>query len=101
MSKCEKCENSSTITVQSSGHFCQSCFINYFRQKFRRVLGASKLIRKGDLVVLAFDGSIASLAILDILQILSKTDETQNKQYQKKNRYDSKVLHLNLPGKHR
>ena len=48
--KCEKCDNESTITVQSSGHFCKDCFIDYFRQKFRRILGASKLIRNGNLV---------------------------------------------------
>ena len=98
--KCEKCDNLSTITVQSSGHFCQDCFLDYFRQKFRRILGASKLIRKGDVVVLGFDGSLASLAILDILQLLSKTDNS-NPKYQKKNRYESKVLHIARPGLYR
>jgi len=98
--KCEKCDLSSSITVQSSGHFCRDCFLDYFRQKFRRILGASKLIRKGDLVVLGFDGSLASRSILDILQLLSKTDDS-NPKYQKKNRYESKVLHINRSGTER
>ena len=37
--KCEKCEKESALTVQASGHFCRDCFIDYFRQKFRRILG--------------------------------------------------------------
>ena len=107
--KCEKCEKESALTVQASGHFCRDCFIDYFRQKFRRILGkeftkvlllhflgASKIIRKGDRVALAYDGSKSAAAILDILKVLSRGD-TSNPKYHKKNRYDSLVVHLALP----
>ena len=93
---CEKCPVESQVTVQASGHFCQNCFLEYFRQKFRRIMGASRLIYPGNVVVLAFDGSKASQAVLDILSILEMGDNS-NPKYKKKNKYASKVLHISLP----
>ena len=97
--KCWKCDNLSTITVQASGHFCDDCFVEYFRHKYKRVLGASKLIRKGDVVVFAFDGSLASCAMLDILEVFQiqvQKSEDQDSVYKKKSRYITKVLHLDI-----
>jgi len=91
--KCEKCTAESELTVQASGHFCRLCFIDYFRQKFRRILGASKIIRKGDRVALAYDGSKSAAALLDILIVLSRGDDS-NPKYHKKNRYESVAVHL-------
>jgi len=59
-------------------------------------MGASRLIYPGNVVVLAFDGSKASQAVLDILSILEMGDNS-NPKYKKKNKYASKVLHVSLP----
>ena len=59
--------------------------------------GASQLIRKDDIVVLGFDNSPASCAMLNIVlcfQCQIKNDNEQNQRYQKRNRYITKVLFL-------
>lgn len=95
--KCWKCELPSVITIQASGFFCSDCFVEYFRQKYRKTIGASKLIRKGDLVVFAFDGSASGSAMLNVISTFQRNFEkvnSENKSYQKKNRYITKALHI-------
>jgi len=98
--KCSKCVGESVITIQSSGHFCPQCFPLYFRQKYRRTLGAAKLIRHGDEVVFCFDGSRAAEVMLHVLNVLKReeNDEPEVKRKGKRIRYNVKVLHLILPG---
>lgn len=94
---CWKCQKDSTITVQASGHFCSDCFIEYFRHKYKRILGASRLIFKDDVVVFAFDGSAAGCAMLDILRVLQDLIDS-DKNYKKKSKYVTKVLYLDISG---
>ncbi|CAG5099330.1 Oidioi.mRNA.OKI2018_I69.XSR.g16452.t2.cds [Oikopleura dioica] len=95
--KCWKCELPSEITIQASGFFCSSCFVEYFRQKYRKIIGASKLIRDRDLVVFAFDGSASGCAMLNVISTFQQhfaKANSENMNYKRKNRYITKALHM-------
>lgn len=71
-SKCKKPEAFYKLAFRQAE--CRECFLLYARHKFRAALGSSKVLPKDEKVILVFDGSAESVALLDMLH----NAQTQN-----------------------
>lgn len=47
----------------------RECFLKSTTHKFRATLGKSKIVRAGDAVLIAFSGSAASTALLNLVSV--------------------------------
>ena len=66
--ECKKCKKEKAVLVlRLRDAYCKDCFVTASTHKFRSTLGKNKALRPGDKVLVAFNGSSASLALLHLL----------------------------------
>lgn len=66
---CRKCRVEMVdIMLSPKDGLCQKCFMLYVRHKFRATLGITKLIPKNARVMVLADGSLQSVAMLDMIK---------------------------------
>lgn len=87
--QCRKCnEKSAEVVLQRRYPYCKECFQIYFSHKYSGGLGKAKLIRNGDKVLVAFNGSPYSLCLIDLI-FRSMVDDRK-----KKPRFDVKIVFI-------
>ncbi|XP_050398297.2 cytoplasmic tRNA 2-thiolation protein 2-A [Patella vulgata] len=86
--KCMKCEEDGFIITRVNDAFCRKCFTVYVVHKFRSAIGKSKLVRDGDVVLLAYSGGPSSTALLHLVQ------EGLSPRAHKKLRFKPVILHI-------
>ncbi|KYM96481.1 Cytoplasmic tRNA 2-thiolation protein 2 A [Cyphomyrmex costatus] len=66
---CRKCkhENANILLVGQSG-YCKACFLNVTNHKFRAALGKSKIIRRGDKILINHSGELNSTVLLHLIK---------------------------------
>ncbi|XP_075215462.1 cytosolic thiouridylase subunit 2 isoform X2 [Lycorma delicatula] len=68
-SNCKKCsDNVAEVVLRGKDAYCRTCFLQYATHKFRASLGKSKMVHKGDKVLVGFSGSASSLALLHLIK---------------------------------
>lgn len=71
--QCDKCENTAVYARRYSGEgLCKDCFTDSIMAKTARTISKYKMIRYGDLVAVAVSGGKDSLALLHVLNQMSK-----------------------------
>lgn len=66
---CIKCQEEKAILItRMNDAFCRACFQVYVTHKFRATIGKTKLVRDGELVLVAFSGGPSSSALLHLIQ---------------------------------
>lgn len=53
---CAKCGSGDATETKGRNAYCETCLLNITSHKFRATLGKSKIIRKGDAVLVAYSG---------------------------------------------
>ncbi|XP_014293664.1 cytoplasmic tRNA 2-thiolation protein 2-A [Halyomorpha halys] len=87
--KCRKCnEKSAEVVLQRKYPYCRECFQVYFSHKYSGGLGKAKLIRNGDKVLVAFNGSPYSVCLIDLIY-RSLVDDRK-----KKPRFDVNIVFM-------
>jgi len=72
--KCNKCQNDVVFSRKYSGEeLCSSCFSNSILRKTAKTISKFNMIRNNELVCVAVSGGKDSLALLHILDKMSKT----------------------------
>ena len=72
--KCHKCENEASYSRKYSGEsLCSDCFSISIMRKTAKTISKYRMIKNGDLVCVAVSGGKDSLALLHILDKMSKT----------------------------
>lgn len=72
--KCRVCKAKANVYLRYANMaFCKEHFIEFFERRVRRAIERFKMIEKGDKVVVAVSGGKDSLALLYVLNELSKT----------------------------
>lgn len=72
--KCHKCENEASYSRKYSGeNLCSDCFSISIMRKTAKTISKYRMIKNGDLVCVAVSGGKDSLALLHILDKMSKT----------------------------
>ena len=72
--KCDKCSNAVAYSRKYSGeNLCSSCFSNSILRKTAKTISKYKMIKNGELVCVAVSGGKDSLALLHILDKMTKT----------------------------
>lgn len=75
---CKKCRtNSSEIILRKKDGYCTSCFLINTTHKFRAALGKSKIIHRGDTILIGYCGRENSTALLHLIK--SGMSETTHK----------------------
>ena len=78
--KCDKCENQVVYSRKYSGEsLCSECFSTSILRKTAKTISKYKMIKNGDIVCVAVSGGKDSLALLHILDKMSKTHHFQIK----------------------
>ena len=78
--KCNRCEKEATYSRKYSGEtLCSECFSSSIIRKTAKTISKFKMIKNGDLVCVAVSGGKDSLALLHILDKMSKTHNFQIK----------------------
>lgn len=66
---CKKCnERNVVVKLSAKDAQCEDCFFQYVRHKFRASMGATRLIERGERVLLIFDGTIECCVMFDMVQ---------------------------------
>lgn len=87
--QCRKCnEKPAQVVLQRKYPYCRECFQIYFSHKYSGGLGKAKLIRNGDKVLVAFNGSPYSVCLIDLI-FRSMVDDRK-----KKPRFDVKIVFI-------
>lgn len=72
--KCDRCENKVVYSRKYSGeNFCSDCFSNAILRKTAKTISKYKMIKNNELVCVGVSGGKDSLALLHILNQMSKT----------------------------
>lgn len=72
--KCIKCQNTAVFSRKYSGeNLCSSCFSDSILRKTAKTISKYNMIKNAELVCIAVSGGKDSLALLDILNKMSKT----------------------------
>ena len=72
--KCDRCENLAVYSRKYSGeNLCSDCFSNSILRKTAKTISKYNMIKNDDLVCVAVSGGKDSLALLQILNQMSKT----------------------------
>ena len=72
--KCDKCQNTAAYSRKYSGeNLCTDCFSDSILRKTAKTISKYKMIKNGELVCVAVSGGKDSLALLHILDKMSKT----------------------------
>jgi uncharacterized protein (TIGR00269 family) len=72
--KCDKCQNIAVYSRKYSGEsLCSDCFSNSILRKTAKTISKYNMIKNGELVCIAVSGGKDSLALLHILDKMSKT----------------------------
>ncbi|XP_061819663.1 cytoplasmic tRNA 2-thiolation protein 2 isoform X1 [Nerophis lumbriciformis] len=67
--KCVKCkEVLAVVVIRAGDKYCRDCFDQYFRHKFRAMLGKNRIIFPGEKVLLAVSGGPSSSSMLHQVQ---------------------------------
>ncbi|XP_054652324.1 cytoplasmic tRNA 2-thiolation protein 2 isoform X2 [Dunckerocampus dactyliophorus] len=67
--KCVKCkEVLAVVVIRAGDKYCRDCFDQYFRHKFRAMLGKNRIIFPGEKVLLAVSGGPSSSSMLRQVQ---------------------------------
>ena len=78
--KCDRCDNEAAYSRKYSGeNLCSECFSSSIIRKTAKTISKFKMIKNGDLVCVAVSGGKDSLALLHILDKMSKTHNFQIK----------------------
>jgi len=78
--KCDRCEKEASYSRKYSGEtLCSECFSSSIVRKTAKTISKFKMIKNGDLVCVAVSGGKDSLALLHILDKMSKTHNFQIK----------------------
>ena len=78
--KCYRCDNEAAYSRKYSGeNLCSKCFSSSIIRKTAKTISKFKMIKNGDLVCVAVSGGKDSLALLHILDKMSKTHNFQIK----------------------
>ncbi len=78
--KCYRCDNEAAYSRKYSGeNLCSECFSSSIIRKTAKTISKFKMIKNGDLVCVAVSGGKDSLALLHILDKMSKTHNFQIK----------------------
>lgn len=71
---CDRCENQAVYTRKYSGEkLCSECFSNSILRKTAKTISKYKMIQNNELVAVAISGGKDSLALLKIINEMSKT----------------------------
>ena len=71
--KCDRCPNQAAYSRKYSGEsLCSGCFSNSILRKAAKTISKYNMIRDGELVCVAVSGGKDSLALLDVLNKMSK-----------------------------
>ncbi|KAH6934312.1 hypothetical protein HPB50_022904 [Hyalomma asiaticum] len=65
---CKTCGETAHLILRKKDAYCKTCFVANCTHKFRATLGKSKLLKRGDKVLVAFSGGPSSAAMLQLLQ---------------------------------
>ena len=66
---CQKCKiEKPFITLRKKDVYCKECFLTNCNHKFRSTLGKNKAIKINDKILIAFNGSHGSLALLKLVR---------------------------------
>ncbi|KAK3610327.1 hypothetical protein CHS0354_029797 [Potamilus streckersoni] len=65
---CMKCQEKAILITRVNDAFCRSCFMVYITHKFRATVGKTKLVRDGEMVLVALSGGPSSSALLHLIQ---------------------------------
>ncbi|KAL3859280.1 hypothetical protein ACJMK2_009506 [Sinanodonta woodiana] len=65
---CMKCQEKAVLITRVNDAFCRSCFMVYITHKFRATIGKTKLVRDGEMVLIALSGGPSSSALLHLIQ---------------------------------
>lgn len=72
--KCDRCENQAAYTRKYSGeNLCSKCFSNSIVRKTAKTISKHNMIQNNDLVAVAVSGGKDSLALLNIINQMTKT----------------------------
>ena len=72
--KCDRCDNKAVYSRKYSGeNFCSECFSNAILRKTAKTISKYKMIKNNELVCVGVSGGKDSLALLHILNQMSKT----------------------------
>ena len=72
--KCDRCDNKAVYSRKYSGeNFCSDCFSNAILRKTAKTISKYKMIKNNELVCVGVSGGKDSLALLHILNQMSKT----------------------------
>ena len=72
--KCDKCQNTAVYSRNYSGeNYCSDCFSNSILRKTARTISKYKMIKNNEMVCVGVSGGKDSLALLHILDKMSKT----------------------------
>ncbi|HXW02850.1 MAG TPA: ATP-binding protein, partial [Nitrosarchaeum sp.] len=72
--KCDRCENQAAYTRKYSGEkLCSKCFSNSIVRKTAKTISKYNMIQNNELVAVAVSGGKDSLALLDIINQMTKT----------------------------
>ncbi|XP_037126856.1 cytoplasmic tRNA 2-thiolation protein 2-like [Syngnathus acus] len=67
--KCVKCKEAiAVVAIRAGDRYCRDCFEQYFRHKFRAILGKNRVISPGEKVLLAVSGGPSSSSMLRQVQ---------------------------------
>lgn len=71
--KCDRCQNTAVYSRKYSGeNLCSDCFSNSILRKAAKTISKYNMIENGELVCVAVSGGKDSLALLDVLNKMSK-----------------------------
>lgn len=66
---CMKCKTGEAVVItRVNDAYCRACFQVYVTHKFRAAIGKTKLVRDGEMVLVAFSGGYSSSALLHLVQ---------------------------------
>ncbi|PIN84416.1 MAG: ATPase, partial [Nitrosopumilales archaeon CG11_big_fil_rev_8_21_14_0_20_33_24] len=72
--KCDRCENQAAYTRKYSGEkLCSKCFSSSIVRKTAKTISKHNMIQNNELVAVAVSGGKDSLALLDIINQMTKT----------------------------
>lgn len=63
---CKKCEGPAYVLIQKEHSYCKPCFYENVNHKFRSTIGKSKLVKKGNRILLAVSGGASSSVMLQL-----------------------------------